>query len=134
MGHALRLTTAQVEAHKNRVATEQMKALKLAKPSKYKNVKTTYDGKEFDSAKEARRYQELKLLEAAFEITDLKCQRPVACVVNLIHVCDWIADFTYYCRKRKALIFEDAKGMKTDVYKLKKKLVWASTGIEITES
>lgn len=101
--------------------------------SKYRNRKTIVDNVTFDSEKEAARYGELKLLLAAGEITDLKMQRPVACVVNLEHVCDYISDFSYYCRKRKTIIWEDAKGYRTEVYRLKKKLVRACTGIEIQD-
>jgi hypothetical protein len=39
--------------------------------AKYKNIKVIYDGKHFDSKKEARRYGELQLLEYAAEIRDL---------------------------------------------------------------
>lgn len=41
---------------------------------KYGNRKTTIGGTEFDSLKEARRYQELLLLERAGRITDLQTQ------------------------------------------------------------
>ena len=39
-----------------------------SKPSKYRNVKTVVDNLTFDSQKEANRYVELKLLQAAGEI------------------------------------------------------------------
>lgn len=39
---------------------------------KYHNRKTVIDGITFDSAKEARRYMELKLLERAGEISNLQ--------------------------------------------------------------
>lgn len=42
---------------------------------KYGNKKVTYDGIEFDSRKEARRYQELKLLERAGKIQGLELQK-----------------------------------------------------------
>ena len=41
---------------------------------KYRNKKVEVDGILFDSKKEANRYMELKLLEKAGEITDLKRQ------------------------------------------------------------
>lgn len=118
-----------------RITKEQYAGI-LAKHSrsKYGNTKKEVDGRKFDSTKEARRYQELLLLQNNEEIADLKCQRSVACIVNGMHVCDYKADFVYWCRRRKCLIHEDVKGHKTEVYKLKKKLVLASTGIEITET
>lgn len=42
--------------------------------AKYKNKKITVDGIEFDSKKEAKRYMELKALEQAGAITDLRLQ------------------------------------------------------------
>ena len=42
--------------------------------NKYQAIKTTIDGIEFDSRKEARRYQELLLLQRAGVIQDLKMQ------------------------------------------------------------
>ena len=42
--------------------------------NKYQNKKITIDGVKYDSKKEARRWQELKLLEKAGEIYDLRRQ------------------------------------------------------------
>ena len=42
--------------------------------NKYRNKKVTIDGEAFDSKREARRYQELKLLERCGAISDLKRQ------------------------------------------------------------
>ena len=42
--------------------------------SKYKNKKIQVDMYVFDSAKEAKRYRELKLLERAEEISNLELQ------------------------------------------------------------
>ncbi len=42
--------------------------------NKYRNTKTIVDGIEFDFRKEAARYKELKLLEAAGEISNLERQ------------------------------------------------------------
>lgn len=46
------------------------------KKSKYGAVKTEVDGIKFDSKREASRYQELRLLEQAGEITNLLLQVP----------------------------------------------------------
>lgn len=43
------------------------------------------------------------------------------------------ADFSYFRRESSFITYEDAKGMRTDVYKLKRKLVKVCTGIEIIE-
>lgn len=101
--------------------------------TKYKSQPIIIDDIRFASKKEGNRYRELKLLERGNLITDLKLQQPIKCIVNGELVCKYISDFSYYDREKKEIIFEDAKGFKTDVYKLKKKLVFACTGIEITE-
>lgn len=106
---------------------------KYAAKSKYKAQPTMIDGIRFASKKEGKRYSELKLMERGNLITDLKLQQPIKCMVNGELVCKYISDFSYYCKERNTIIFEDAKGFKTDVYKLKKKLVKACTGIDIVE-
>lgn len=101
------------------------------KPSKYRNVKTMVDGIEFDSKKEAARYQELKIMEKAGIISELKLQVVHDLSVNAVHVCKYIADFTYIRDNRR--VTEDVKGMKTIIYKMKKKLMKAIYNIEIQE-
>lgn len=101
--------------------------------SKYKAQPTMIDGIRFASRKEGARYQQLKILERGNLITDLKLQQPIKCIVNGELVCKYISDFSYYDREKNAIIWEDVKGVKTPVYKLKKKLVRACHGIEITE-
>jgi hypothetical protein len=105
--------------------------------SKYNAVKTTVDGIVFASKAEAGRYSYLKALERAGVIQGLRLQPiyPIAPTCwDLVgrHVCNYVADFQYY-RKDGELVIEDVKGMKTPVYRLKKKLVEAIYGITITE-
>lgn len=106
------------------------------KPSKYLNKKTVVDGIEFDSIAESNRYKELKLLEAAGEIEGLVLQPPYALVVNGVLVATYKADFLYFDNVKGCAVVEDVKGgdaTKTPVYRLKKKLMKAIHGIEITE-
>jgi hypothetical protein len=100
--------------------------------SKYHAIKTEVDGIVFASKREASRYSELKLLEAAGEIFDLKLQPKFPIVVNKQKICTYIADFEYELSDGTK-ITEDVKGVKTPVYRLKKKLMKACFGIEITE-
>ena len=100
---------------------------------KYRNVKTRIDGRIFASKKEAARYCELRLLLKAGEIQDLVCQPPIVCLVNGAHVCTYIADFRYYPAGSRNPVYEDSKGFRTPMYRLKSKLVRACTGIEIVE-
>ena len=104
---------------------------KSATVSKYRNRKTTIDGKRFDSTAEARRYGELLALQRAGEITDLALQPKFNIYLNDVHICDYYADFAYSQKGR--YIVEDVKGVRTDVYRLKKRLVEARYGITITE-
>jgi len=105
--------------------------------SKYNATKVTIDGVTFASKAEGRRYAELKLLEKAGEITHLILQpkyaisaRPL--LLNPVIVAHYIGDFQYY-RNDGELVVEDVKGVKTPVYRLKKKFVEAQYGIRIRE-
>lgn len=98
---------------------------------KYRNKKTEVDGIIFDSKAESRRYCELKLLEKAGEITDLKLQPRFDCFINEKKICAYFADFEYYIGEKR--IVEDVKGFKTQVYRLKKKMVEALFEVQINE-
>lgn len=53
-------------------------------------------------------------------------------MVNGIKVCEYEDDFSY--KENGVLVVEDAKGMRTPLYRLKKKLMRAALGIEIKET
>lgn len=106
--------------------------------NKYHAQKTTRNGKTFHSKHEADRYAELLLLERAGKISGLKTQ--VSYIVIPAQYengkcveksCRYVADFVYWqdCQ----LVVEDAKGFKTDAYKIKKKLMRQVYGIKIKE-
>lgn len=101
------------------------------KPRKYKNVPTEVDGIRFDSKREARRYSELKLLERAGEITELALQPVFKLNINGKGCGKYVADFAYMAGGK--LHIEDSKGVKTQVYKLKKRIVEALYPIRIEE-
>lgn len=107
--------------------------------SKYKAIKTVQDGIEFDSKKEAERYSELKLLEKAGRIEDIQLQvkfelQPAfEFLGKKIKAINYIADFVYFDKRTKQKVVEDVKGMKTPVYKLKKKMFEYHYKIEIKE-
>lgn len=105
---------------------------KPKKKSKYHNVKTIVDGIPFDSKAEAKRYGELKLMERVGQIFDLELQKKYSIDINGVHICNYIADFVY-SNVYKIENVEDTKGMRTPIYNLKKKLMKAVHGIEITE-
>ena len=103
------------------------------KPHKYGAKKTEIDGFVFDSKREANYYAELKLRERAGEIVDLELQPKFECRVNGNLICNYIADFRFVYTGSGFQETVDVKGMKTPVYRLKKKLVEALFNITITE-
>ena len=107
------------------------------KTSKYHNKKCIYDGIKFDSKKEMYRWIYLKQLEDYKKINNLQRQvkyelQPSYIINNKkIRAITYIADFVY--EENNKIIVEDTKGMRTDVYKLKKKLFEYKYNIEIKE-
>jgi hypothetical protein len=115
-------------------------SVRLRRRAKYAAVPTVIDGIRFASKKEAARYQTLKLLEKAGEIHDLELQpkfplhSPVKGRATLHQeVAKYIADFRYRLGPKGLLVIEDVKGVKTAVYRLKKRMFEVQYGIEITE-
>ena len=104
------------------------------KGSKYGNKRTEVDGITFDSRKEAERYCDLKMMERAGMISDLELQKKFEIIpkTDKFRACHYIADFVYTTHGGKVVI-EDVKGCRTKDYLIKKKLVYAKYGIEITE-
>ena len=109
--------------------------------SKYGNQKTVIDGMVFDSKHEALRWCELRYMERAKLIKDL-CRQVSFTLIPvqkdstgkvIERACKYVADFVYVNTATNQTVVEDAKGMKTDVYKIKKKLMLEKYGIEIKE-
>jgi len=84
----------------------------------------------FHSTGELRRYAELVALEEAGEISGLTRQRRFDLDVNGVHVCRYTADFSYTDSSGTEVI-EDYKGVDTTDSKLRRKLLYALTGIEV---
>lgn len=103
------------------------------KKHKYSAKPTVVDGIRFASKREAKRYGELKLLEKLGEIEDLELQPKFVLEVNGILICTYVGDFSYFDKSSEQEIVEDAKGVKTPEYRLKKKLMKAVWDIEILE-
>ena len=110
--------------------------MRWLKENKYHNKWVEVDGIKFPSIKEAERWKTLRLMERAGEITLLARQVKIELVPksNLFRAVYYVADFVYFDKKTGKTVYEDVKGMKTDVYKLKKKLLYWRHGIEITET
>lgn len=103
--------------------------------SKYRAVQTVIDGKKFASKKEARRWGELRMLECAGYVFNLRTQVPYILVEKSQYgrAVKYIADFVYEDENGDTVV-EDTKGFKTDVYKLKKRLMAEKYGIIIKET
>lgn len=119
--------------------------------NKYRNKKIQVNGETFDSMKELRRWRDLKLLEKAGEITELRRQVPFELLPNqrepdkigprggrkpgriIERKAVYVADFVYRDRDGQEVI-EDCKGMRTKEYILKRKLLLFRFGIRILES
>lgn len=89
----------------------------------------------FDSAKEARRYQDLKLMFHYGKIASLRLQPRFPLEVNCQLIATYVADFQYVDLKTLKVVVEDvkSKATKTTVYLLKKRLMKAIHNIDIKE-
>jgi hypothetical protein len=123
--------------------------------NKYHNIKTkTFSGQVYDSRKEARRSMELKLLQRAGEIKDLREQVKYVLIpaqyetieryskdgkrlkdgLKLVErECSYVADFVYTDVKTGNTVVEDTKGVRTKEYIIKRKLMLYVLGIRIKE-
>ena len=126
---------------------------------KHGNRKTVVDGIEFDSAKEARRYCELKLMERAGQIEDLQLQKEFELIPAQYETferygkkgqrlkdgkrcieksCVYKADFVYMQNGQQ--VVEDTKGYRDPAsaayakFVIKRKLMLERYGIRIIET
>lgn len=93
----------------------------------------TVNGILFASKREARRYQQLVMLERCGEIFALKRQTAWSLDVRGQHVCNYVDDFNYTDATGQFVV-EDVKGHLTAEYRLKKKLMLACHGITLRET
>ena len=119
--------------------------------NKYHAKKVNICGIEFDSRKEGMRWLLLKDMERAGEISGLRRQVPFELLPAIwreetVHLktkdkterrlvqraVHYIADFVYTTRDGKQVV-EDTKGVRLPEYILKKKMMLALKGVEITE-
>ncbi|MEX3924378.1 DUF1064 domain-containing protein [Paraburkholderia sp. BR10936] len=123
------------------LAPEKMEPVpaKKAKKSKYRNIECEADGIKFDSMKERRRYIYLRDKQARGLIRDLRMQVRYqiaeSCTVEgeKLRARFYVADFVYRDMEREAVVVEDVKGMRTDMYRFKRQMMKLVHGIEVTE-
>ena len=111
---------------------------------KYGNekAKRVVDGKviEFDSNREARRFDELRLMQRAGEIHGLAMQQRFKLIPSqrdksgrvIERAVDYVADFVYVTKDGE-MVVEDTKGFKTKDYIIKRKLMLWVHGIRVRE-
>lgn len=135
------------------VAQRIIKQTKVAAPaknkqSKFHNVSTEVDGIKFASKKEAKRWQELLLLQKSGVITNLERQYKFELLPSLQRSdgtkerpVSYVADFVYgIAAERRGvpslapLVVEDSKGVRTPDYIIKRKLLLFRYGITIKET
>lgn len=106
--------------------------------TKYRAVPTVVDGIRFASKAEATRYQDLVRFGLAGLLAELELQPRFDLHVEGVKVGTYVADFRY--RELDAFddqwsdVIEDVKGVRTPVYRLKKRMVEAEYGIQIRET
>lgn len=102
-------------------------------PAKYRNEKLNFDGKRFPSIAEATRWRDLLLMERAGEIDQLEYQPRYPLVVEGVRVATYVADARYRVVGTGEIVVEDTKGVRTPVYRMKRKLMRALYKIDVRE-
>jgi len=100
----------------------------MQRRAKYNAHPVDADGYHFDSLAEERRYRELRLLERNGDIEDLKVH-PRFEIMPALNIKGkhyrptfYEGDFAY--TENGVDVVEDVKGVQTDVFKLKWKMMW----------
>lgn len=131
----MKLTSADINKLPDHIR-RQIEASQLpdaAAKNKYGANPTVVDGIKFHSAKEAKRYQQLKMLQTAGHIYNLQLQVRFELRKDEHLIETYYADFTYTVTETQLNIVEDVKGVRTSTYKRKKKWMKNIYGIEIKE-
>jgi hypothetical protein len=108
-----------------------------ARRGKYNAAGERIDGIFFHSKAEGVRYLQLKAMQERGEIESLILQPSYECVVKNQKITTYRSDFKYDVIDDRGhtikTVVEDVKGMVTDIYKIKKKLVEACFDVKIIE-
>ena len=107
--------------------------------SKYRNVRTFYKGKTYDSKKESVYRASLDMLKKAknpqYRVVSIEEQVPYKLEVNGVSIGKYVLDFKveYADGHTEYIDVKSAMTAKLPVYRMKKKLMLALYGIEILE-
>ena len=137
MSRGMNWTQEQLDAFERRTGVKIISAPE-PKKNKYGAKKTVFNGRKYDSKKEAAHAELLQTLQAGGVISGLQEQVKFALEVNGHHVCDYVADFVYHelvgsWWQRVVVDVKSAYTRKLPVYRLKKKLMHAIHNVEIKE-
>jgi len=119
-----------------KMTVKQYLATNRRPASKYGNIHTEYKGQTFMSKKEVQYAMTLDSLKkaknASERVVSYETQVSYKIVLNDIKICRYITDFIVkYADGHIEII--DVKGVRTQIYRLKKRLVEAQYGIKIIE-
>lgn len=117
------------------------------KRPKYKNKKSEFDGRKFDSNKELSRYKTLKAMQELGIISDLQMQQTFVLTESgkrdpsgkTIVPVKYVADFMYVDKETGKTVVEDVKGYRDPasgayrIFKIKQKLMYDRFGIWVRE-
>ena len=113
----------------------------VGKPSRYRAKAVWSDGTFFHSKGELRRWEELKMLEKAGEIQELRRQvRHALFVVSQegqhVFVGTFTPDFEYVERSGEVVIedFKSPASAKDEAYRLRKRMFEAEYGLQVRET
>lgn len=95
---------------------------------KFKAKPQTVEGLYFASQKERKHYEFLKKIQELGEVLFFLRQVPLHIPGGVKYICDFVVFWT-----NGEVTFEDVKGFKTQIYKLKKKLIESYYPLEIIE-
>lgn len=123
-GNGLRFTSVAAMPAGLRAAAERQGVGDHARepaprPNKYGNKPTTVDGIRFDSKKEARYYEELKIRREVGEVAYFLMQVPI----RLPDGTRYVVDFLVFFADGRPPEYVDVKGKETPVFRMKKKAV-----------
>lgn len=100
-----------------------------ARASKYGAIATTVDGIRFDSKKEARYYEQLKLRKAAGEVSYWLRQVPLHMPGGTRYVVDFLVFFVDQSRPPE---YVDVKGRETAMFRMKRREIEHLFPIKVT--
>lgn len=112
-----------------------------AKRNKYNNQKPVFNGQKFDSNRELQRYKILLFLQKSGKIKDLDRQVKFLLIPTqkdekgklIEREVSYYADFVYTDTETGLFVVEDVKGIRTDAYIIKRKLMYLLYGVQVKE-